>query len=180
MMVQRFLCRAPCRRIEVWFWRMPRATAMPSSSLKRRTTCQLNLAEHSTYPHFQVFFTRTDTALRGMKRCRCRSLLLPTTRIGTSLLLPSLQVHVGDLKFNQQHKKKINQKILISKGTVVILVFLTLVVRACATCLWAVFPSFWGVRGRTGGLQLTGSRGLPPHFAATALQHYHKCMTSQK
>lgn len=26
-----------------------------------------------------------------MKRCRCRSLLLPTTRIGTSLLLPSLQ-----------------------------------------------------------------------------------------
>lgn len=105
MMVQRFLCRAPWRRIEVWFWRMPRATAIPSSSLKRRTTCQLNLAEHSTYPHFQVFFTRTDTALRGMKRCRCRSLLLPTTRIGTSLLLPSLQVHVGDLQFNQEHKK---------------------------------------------------------------------------
>lgn len=116
MMVQRFLCRAPCRRIEVWLWRKPRATAIPSSSLKRRTTCQLNLAEHSTYPHFQVFFTRTDTALRGMKRCLCRSLLLPTTRIGTSLLLPSLQVHVGDLKFNQQHKKKINKKYWFQKA----------------------------------------------------------------
>ena len=48
MSVQRFLCSAPCRRMEVWFCRMPRATALPSSSLNSSTTCQLNLAEHST------------------------------------------------------------------------------------------------------------------------------------
>ena len=40
-----------------------------------------------------------------------------------------------------------------------------------------IFPSFRGVRGRTGGLQLTGSRGLPPLSAATGLQHYYKCET---
>ncbi|TNN52915.1 hypothetical protein EYF80_036853 [Liparis tanakae] len=45
---RRFLWSAPCSRMAVWFWRMPRDTAMPSSSLKSRTTCQLNLAEHST------------------------------------------------------------------------------------------------------------------------------------
>lgn len=33
-----------------------------------------------------------------MKRCRCRSRLLPTTRIGTSLLLHSLRVHERDVK----------------------------------------------------------------------------------
>ncbi|KAG7223487.1 hypothetical protein INR49_015480 [Caranx melampygus] len=51
----------------------------------------------------------TDTALRGMKRCRCRSLLLPTTRIGTSLLLLSLQERVRHLKIRRVTVEQIDE-----------------------------------------------------------------------
>lgn len=49
-----------------------------------------------------------------MKRCRCRSRLLPTTRIGTSLLLPSLQAHVRDGRWKMNKRNREVQKSQLS------------------------------------------------------------------
>lgn len=83
MRLQRAGCSAPCRRRAGCAGRA-RTKAQRSSSRKRRSTCQLYLAEHSRYPQRQPLRTSAASARRGPNRSRCRSRLLPTTRMGAS------------------------------------------------------------------------------------------------
>lgn len=97
-----------------------------------------------------------------MKRCRCRSLLLPTTRIGTSLLLLSLQERVRHLKIRRLVSKQHSERHDVCHSGWL---------GVCKDVYVQFFPFFWGVWGRIGGLELAGSRGLPPHSAVAGWQH---------
>lgn len=112
------------------------------------------------------------TALpRLLHQDRHRSARHEALPLQISLVAHHQDWHLTAAAFPAGACKKWTKKI-ISKSTVIIVVMVTVDGWACARCLCAVFPFLLRCVGADWRIRAHGSWGLPPHAAATGLQHY--------